>query len=260
MNYVFNIIRNNKSLTSNEIKRHLFEVCHIDIADRTIREYRRMKFHAAHELLVTQFTQQHYIDRVAFCIEHEHNNFHRTVFSDEKTWYLSHTSSIVWIEDGEPIPVREITSTHTKVMVWGGVWYNGKTELGIIEGKVDRFKYINVLSKYLLPSMPMSPGFVFMQDGASPHKPDEVHKFLYDHGITLLRPWPAHSPDFNPIEHCWSWMTQFVNNERPTNRVTLINAINKAWDALKQKTIRSYFDNLPTQMQAVYNNGGARLD
>lgn len=166
----------------------------------------------------------------------------------------------MWIEDDEPVPVREISSTHIKVMVWGGIWYNGKTELCIIDGKVNYKKYIDILANYLFPSMPSSSGFLFQHDNARPHIPIEVKCHLRDFGVVLLEPWPAHSPDFNPIERVWSWTSQYVRQQRPTNKDTLIEAIQHSWNNIPQSIIKSYIDDLPARLQAVYNNGGARLD
>ena len=87
-----------------------------------------------------------------------------------------------------------------------------------------------------------------------------VEKMLHDFGVRLLYPYPAHSPDFNPIEHVWSWMMQYINNERPTDRRSLINEIERSWNAIPQSKIQGYIDNLPTRLTAVEKAGGARLD
>ena len=166
----------------------------------------------------------------------------------------------MWIEKGDPIPTREIKSTHTKVMVWGGVWYNGKSELAFLKGRVDHRKYIEVLGKYLLPTMPTARRFLFQQDGAGPHRPEAVREWLREHAVRLFEPWPANSPDFSPIEHVWSWMEAYVKKEKPYDRDTLVEAIRRAWDAIPQRKIQGYFDGLPARLEAVFDNGGARLD
>jgi transposase len=259
-NHLKNIIRENNNLTAAEIQRHFFHHDNIQLSLATIKRYRRLYFHPAKDILIPRLKFEHYISRLDYCMTHTNNNFHTIVFSDEKYFCLDHTSSTVWIEDDEPIPTREISSTHTKVMVWGGIWYNGRTELGIVRGNMDHKKYINTLKQYLLPSMPSSNHFLFMHDGAPPHKPAAVEKMLHDFGVRLLYPYPAHSPDFNPIEHVWSWMMQYINNERPTDRRSLIDGIERSWNAIPQSKIHGYIDNLPTRLAAVEKAGGARLD
>jgi transposase len=260
LKHLFNIIRHNKNSTSKELQRHFFHHDSILVSDRTIRRYRRMLFHPCLEILIPRLKLDHYLARSDYCMTHASNNFHTVVFSDEKSFCLDHTSSIVWIEDDDPIPLREISSAHTKVMVWGGIWYNGRTELGIVKGNIDHVKYIKILQQYLLPSMPTANQFLFQQDNAPPHQPINVLCALRDFGIKLLQDYPAHSPDFNPIEHVWSWMVQYVKKEMPIDRSSLINAIQRAWNDIPQKIIRAYIDNLPTLLEAVEKAGGARLD
>jgi hypothetical protein len=137
-----------------------------------------------------------------FCLHYNSNILKFIVWSDEKRFVLEHTSQRVWIEEGDDIPMREVKSTHTSVMVWAGVWYNGRTELCICDETINHQVYIRILRDYLLPVMPTHPRFLFMQDNARPHSPVTVQKFLFDFGVKLLQPWPAYSPDLNPSEHC----------------------------------------------------------
>jgi len=105
----------NNNLTATELQRHLFHHDNIDISTATIKRYRRLFFHRAHEIIIPRLTLQHHLDRMDYCLTHINNNFHTVVFSDEKSFCLSHTSSNVWIEKDEPIPVRQISSTHTEM-------------------------------------------------------------------------------------------------------------------------------------------------
>ena len=235
-----NMVRHNRQATSSELARHFFHHDNIDITSRAIRYYRRQYFHTAHERIIPRLTLEHHLDRVDYCLTHVNNNFHCVVFTDEKMWCLDHTSSTVWIEDDEEIPLREVASIRTKVMVWGAVWYNGRSELCIVEGTVNQHSYIDILSRYLLPSMPSSPRFRFQQDNAKPHVAPRVCKFLYDYAVPVLEPWPAHSPDFSAIEKVWAWMVCYVNGRRPKDRQTLIAAIQQAWDAIPQYVVLSH--------------------
>src|SRR6185312_16842671 len=258
-NHLKNIIRENNNLTAAEIQRHFFHHDNIQISLASIKRYRRIWFHPAKEILVPRLNLGHYLARVDYCMSHSNDNFHRVVFSDEKLFKLSHTSSTVWIEHNEPIPVRELSSTHTQVMIWGGIWYYGRTELCIVRGNINHKKYMDILKQYLLPSMPSSPGFLFMHDNATPHNPILVEKMLYDFGVRLLHEYPANSPDLNPIEHVWSWMANYINGHRPTDRRSLITLIQKAWKEIPQCQIQAYIDDLPARLQAVEKAGGARL-
>ena len=58
--------------------------------------------------------------------------------------------------------------------------------------------------------------FLFQQDNAKPHQPMKVICMLRDYGIKVLDDYPA-IPDFNPIEHVWSWIVQYIKQLMPTN-------------------------------------------
>ena len=253
-------IKTNKSMTSKELKSHLSQHDSINISSGSVRRYRRSHFHPARELLIPQLTLQHHLERMDYCLTHVASTFHNFCFSDEKQFVLDHTSSTVWLEKGEARPVREISSLRTSVMIWGGIWYHGRTELAIVEGNINAKKYIEVLRDYLLPSIPTSPHFLFQHDNAPPHNPISVRHFLFSNAVNLLDHYPAYSPDFNPIEHVWSWMVHDVNKQRPSNRASLVNAVQLSWQSLPQAVIQAYIDNLPAQLMKVERAGGARLN
>jgi transposase len=55
---------------------------------------------------------------------------------------------------------------------------------------------------------------MFMDDNASPHRARIVQHFLQQEAVQTI-PWPAMSPDMNPIEHLWDFIGRKINKRYP---------------------------------------------
>jgi len=88
------------------------------------------------------------------------------------------------------------------VIVWGGIMGGRKTDLVIINGNLNAQGYVdNVLRSVVVPFIEQHP-WCLMYGNASPHTPRLTQAFLARHDVNVL-PWPACSPDMNPIQHLW---------------------------------------------------------
>jgi transposase len=55
---------------------------------------------------------------------------------------------------------------------------------------------------------------MFMDDNARPHRTRIVQHFLQQEAVQTI-PWPAMSPDMNPIEHVWDFIGRKINQRNP---------------------------------------------
>ena len=89
-------------------------------------------------------------------------------------------------------------------------------------------RYINqVLRPSVVPFFHQHGNFI-LQDNARPHTARLTANFLQQHNIRVM-PWPARSPDLNPIEHFWNALQQHF------------------WDALQ----RHFWDALQRELNRV---------
>ena len=107
---------------------------------------------------------------------------------------------------------------------------------------VSSRRYINeALQPGLLPffnehNRPMS----FMQDNATAHRAIETRNWLNAKNVQVFYPWPANSPDMNPIENLWSQMERALQGRPnpPVNEAQLWQAVQEEWANINMFDVR----------------------
>ena len=85
-------------------------------------------------------------------------------------------------------------------MVWGSVSQHHKTELVVIAGNLNAVRYReDILLPHVVPFLQAHPDMTLQHENATTHRTSSMADFLQDRNVSVL-PWPAKSPDFNPIE------------------------------------------------------------
>ena len=120
-------------------------------------------------------------------------------------------------------------------MVWGGICGHAKTRLVIVQGNLNAQKYRDdILTPVALPFLRQrQQGTILQHDNARPHTAALVRDYLNNENVQVL-PWPACSPDMNPIEHLWDHLDRQLRKRRnpPANRQELENALLQEWDRI----------------------------
>jgi transposase len=92
-----------------------------------------------------------------------------------------------------------------------------------------------------------------MDDNARPHRAQIVQHFLQQEALQTI-PWPAMSPDMNPIEHVWDFIGQKINQRNPKcqNIDELRTAILQEWQQFPQERLMRLVDILIIDLYALH--------
>ena len=166
-------------------------------------------------------TPQHKQNRLLWARQHRRwtlAQWSDVIFTDESRFCIFSNDGRrrVWRRRGERFAeccVQTVRQGHGGgLMVWGGISLRGKTDLVFVDGNMNARRYIDqVLQPVVVPYVHNRvQNLILMDDNARPHRAHVVAAFLQQQNIQRMDPWPAGSPDLNPIEHCWDKMGRAV--------------------------------------------------
>lgn len=96
-------------------------------------------------------------------------------------------------------------------MVWALFLEKENKIISALAAKQNNFKYQKIITDYLFPFITSEhqAGNVYEQDSVSIHPTRSKRDCLGANYVNVI-PWPAYSPDLNPIERLWEVSAQRV--------------------------------------------------
>jgi transposase len=123
---------------------------------------------------------------------------------------------------------------------------------------MDKEKYRQILIHQMKPSaLRLFPdgNYRFQQDNDPKHTAGTVKAYMENNGVPLM-PWPAQSPDLNPIENLWSIVDGKMNGRECKNEAALYETVKTAWQDIPIDMLTRLVDSMPRRCQAVIDAKG----
>ncbi len=118
-------IRRNNESTSNELAQKLLHDRDLNVSRWTVqRQLERMDYKSVLPHGTPMLTQAQKDARVQWAIRHKNDNWNRTIFTDETSYQLFR-NTIRRCSKNPKAEVKRIPKNRQKIMVWGGLQYQG---------------------------------------------------------------------------------------------------------------------------------------
>lgn len=134
--------------------------------------------------------------------------------------------------------VVEPFETGLNISVISALTWQGIRAPMMIEGAIDGEVLGLYVEHFLVPEL--QPGDIVMWDNVSTHQNQRAIALIEATGARV-EPFPAYSPDFDPLEECISKVKAELRHDRPDTVPKLRNALKRAFAKVTRKDIRGWF-------------------
>jgi transposase len=129
-----------------------------------------------------------------------------------------------------------------RVTVLGALGVEGVIAAMTIAAGTTTLVFLAYLRDCLLPALKeRKPKAILIMDNLSAHKGDEIHRAIEEAGFTA-RFLPRYSPDFSPIEPCWSKMKTMLRDKEARSVEALDQEMPGVLDAITPGDAQAWFD------------------
>lgn len=162
----------------------------------------------------------------------------RLIFLDEFGCNTAMSRRYAWAPKGKKAIGYAPLNYGENVSVVAAMGLNGMTASMQIEGAISGEVFLEYVRQVLVPTL--RPGDVVVMDNLPVHKVDGVAQAIHDAGAKILY-LPSYSPDFNPIELCFSKIKDFLRKISARTKEGLEQALTQAFQSITLSDIRGWF-------------------
>lgn len=245
-----------KPVSANYIVRSLKLRC----SDQTLR--RAMKKNEISWVRCKQkipLTKENKRKRIEFCREYLANEIQwkNYIFSDEKRFCKDGIQDLMygWSKRNKRHVIMKRHSEGGSIMVWGAIGLGFKSQLVIIDGRLNSEKYCEILDEHLIPLI--SPELMYQQDNAPIHVSRYTKNWMMSKNVRTFA-WPARSPDINIIENVWAHMSKevYANCKQYNTVEEFKKAVLTSWAKLNDNFIENLYKSIPRRLLSVLDHRG----
>jgi transposase len=267
--YLVRTLKDDRKQSLEEMTEKFNESLGLSVSSSTVRNYlHEMGYHGRVGKRKPLVSEKNRVERLAWCRERKNwsDEWNSIIWSDESRFELFQNDSHHWVwrrpeeEYDVDCLIPTVKSGRDGVMMWGCFVYNRLGPLVEVSGKINGQRYREVLHDHLLPflnELGDESIYYFQDDNAPSHSAKETIRWKEDNLIPSI-PWPAQSPDLNPIEHLWDVLEKKLRSRKPLpkNKIELIDALNEEWLHIEPRITENLVLSMPRRVKAVIESHG----
>lgn len=160
------------------------------------------------------------------------------IFIDESGVNLAMTRLFARAPKGERARGKRPHKRGKNVSLISAIGLNGVVTQVALLGSTDKLTFEAFISQRLVPKL-WKGAFVIM-DNCSIHLSEDIEIWIKEAGATLIY-LPPYSPDFSPIENCWSKIKNILRSIGARNYPDLAKAIEEAFESITLDDLKGWF-------------------
>jgi transposase len=177
-------------------------------------------------------------ERAAFQAEVQQIPVEDLVFLDECGITTNMVRTYARAHRGARALGRAPAGRYERLTLLGAIGLTGLLALMTIPAFTNEAIFYAFIKQVLVPEL--RPGKVVILDNLAAHKRPSIRKLIEEAGCRVLF-LPPYSPEWNPIEPCWSKMKNFLRTYAARTLETLEGGVVEAMDIISTQDARGWF-------------------
>lgn len=222
------------------------------------------KFKAKNKILFDPYPKRIIMKRLAFCRKFvkDLSISKKNLFTDEKTFQLRskhHKSDKMWVSGNSKYHNQEaILYNNDYVKISAGISVFGKTKLIFLPSKFNGKVYSEDVLPIFKEEIQKHHLKYFMQDNSSIHYEKKFVLKKLDEFKEILN-WPPRSPDLNPIENLWAYLSQKLKYRKCENLRQLKFAIQEEYQKIPDTIIYNLCNSFHSRLKRCIDGKGKMI-
>ena len=139
---------------------------------------------------------------------------------------------------GQRVEGAKPRNTGANISLVGALKLSGITAIMMLKGAIDGAAFRAFVEDLLVPTL--RAGDLVLMDNSNTHKGEEIAKAIQATGAEL-KYLPRYSPDFSPLENCWSKLKELLRGMAARTVETLEESVKNALNQITEEDVKGWF-------------------